>query len=209
MVDSQMATAPSGAVSSHVEEVIVQDGRAEEQAVQAVQHASVAGEERPRVLHPGPPLEQALQRSPTMPSTETTAPSATAWEAGIGAGRTADDQRRRHAAGHAPGPFPVLPGEIAGASLCLPSALPTKKAACPRHDHREQEHDAQAPRGQVEQRRPASVLRARPGRPRRGAWSPRRARWREIAARQREARTRDHGDGRARDPAAGGQPLRR
>src|SRR6185369_15125358 len=47
----------SGAVSPRVEKVIVQDGRAQQQAVQAVEHAPVPREKRPRILHPRPPLE--------------------------------------------------------------------------------------------------------------------------------------------------------
>src|SRR3954469_18442195 len=50
----------SGAVSPRVEEVIVQDGRAQQQAVEAVQHAPMAREERARVLPPRPALQEAL-----------------------------------------------------------------------------------------------------------------------------------------------------
>ena len=46
--------------SRHVQKIIVQDGRAEEQTVQAIQHPPVAGKERARVLDPRPALQQAL-----------------------------------------------------------------------------------------------------------------------------------------------------
>src|SRR5688500_10540063 len=57
---TEAKTAPDGGRSPRVEEVIVQDRRAEQQAVEAVEHAPVAGEQAPRVLHPRPALHQAL-----------------------------------------------------------------------------------------------------------------------------------------------------
>ena len=50
--------------SVHVLEVIVQDRRSEQQTVEPVEHAAVAGEERPRVLHAGPALRAGSRRGP-------------------------------------------------------------------------------------------------------------------------------------------------
>ena len=62
--DGQLATARGRSIvvgrSVHVLKVIVQDRRAEQQTVEPVEHAAVAGEERPRVLDARPPLEEAL-----------------------------------------------------------------------------------------------------------------------------------------------------
>ena len=53
------ANGPETGPLAQDEEVIVQDGSAEQQAVEAVEHASMPREHRARVLHPGPALQQA------------------------------------------------------------------------------------------------------------------------------------------------------
>src|SRR6185295_4927224 len=50
----------AGPSSAYQAEVIVQNGRSEQQPVQPVEHAPVAGEQPSRVLHPRPALEQGL-----------------------------------------------------------------------------------------------------------------------------------------------------
>src|SRR5438270_8110817 len=52
----------AGPFSPRVEEVIVQDGRTEQQAVEPVEHPAVAREQAAGVLHPRPPLEEALHQ---------------------------------------------------------------------------------------------------------------------------------------------------